>query len=504
LETRTSPSISSSPPTRGSARSRSPSAPDGCLYIVDWYNKIISHNEVPRKHPDRDKTRGRIWRVKAKAAKPFDVPDFTKLSGDELIAKLGGDSVTQSHLAWQALADRNEEKSFSSLLRTAIDGSSPAMQIQALWVLDEMTRNGDRALWNALWDKEVAPRLEQIFTRLSVHPDRNVRREFLRVLCDVVSHDNNSAGRLLDPLESFFGMCRRGDSDPEVRAEIIRSLATYAREMQGSVRSIFDSLLAFAREPLDKPTAPSTRAGKAIKVGEAYDREFERYLVRMVLERFAAEDGVEFQKAGPGLEPCGQFFPAISTATKGGGCPSKPACSPRSRWNRRRALRGWRSCCHSSRGRRGVRRYCGWRSFPGSQGWGEALTAMLGNPKTSAPVLNALLELRTKIDTAKLAPFIGDATTKLLASKDTAEIEMGMKLAGAFQFGAAEPALLKVIEAGTSDFPGQDIETKKVTVYLKLTPVALQALGRLREMGSGQVELFGEAGDAWVQGGGPR
>ena len=22
--------------------------PDGCLYIVDWYNKIISHNEVPR------------------------------------------------------------------------------------------------------------------------------------------------------------------------------------------------------------------------------------------------------------------------------------------------------------------------------------------------------------------------------------------------------------------------------------------------------------------------
>ena len=43
--------------------------PDGCLYIVDWYNKIISHNEVPRTHPDRDKTRGRIWRVKAKSAK---------------------------------------------------------------------------------------------------------------------------------------------------------------------------------------------------------------------------------------------------------------------------------------------------------------------------------------------------------------------------------------------------------------------------------------------------
>jgi hypothetical protein len=29
--------------------------PDGCLYIVDWYNEIISHNEVARNHPDRDK-----------------------------------------------------------------------------------------------------------------------------------------------------------------------------------------------------------------------------------------------------------------------------------------------------------------------------------------------------------------------------------------------------------------------------------------------------------------
>ena len=39
--------------------------PAGCLYIVDWYNKIISHNEVPRSHPERDKTRTRIWRVRA-------------------------------------------------------------------------------------------------------------------------------------------------------------------------------------------------------------------------------------------------------------------------------------------------------------------------------------------------------------------------------------------------------------------------------------------------------
>jgi len=37
--------------------------PDGALYIADWYNNIIAHVEVPLDHPDRDKERGRIWRV---------------------------------------------------------------------------------------------------------------------------------------------------------------------------------------------------------------------------------------------------------------------------------------------------------------------------------------------------------------------------------------------------------------------------------------------------------
>src|SRR6476469_8067813 len=63
---------------------------DGCLYIVDWYNKIISHNEVPRNHPERDKTRGRIWRVRPKNIKSFEVPDFTKIPEDQFIAKLSG------------------------------------------------------------------------------------------------------------------------------------------------------------------------------------------------------------------------------------------------------------------------------------------------------------------------------------------------------------------------------------------------------------------------------
>lgn len=38
--------------------------PDGHLYIADFYNRIIGHYEVPLDHPDRDRTSGRIWRIR--------------------------------------------------------------------------------------------------------------------------------------------------------------------------------------------------------------------------------------------------------------------------------------------------------------------------------------------------------------------------------------------------------------------------------------------------------
>jgi hypothetical protein len=40
--------------------------PDGALYVCDWFNPIIGHYQASFRHPDRDKTHGRIWRITAK------------------------------------------------------------------------------------------------------------------------------------------------------------------------------------------------------------------------------------------------------------------------------------------------------------------------------------------------------------------------------------------------------------------------------------------------------
>lgn len=53
--------------------------PDGGIYIADWFNPIIGHYQASFRHPDRDKSHGRIWRVTAKGrslTKPAPIGDM--------------------------------------------------------------------------------------------------------------------------------------------------------------------------------------------------------------------------------------------------------------------------------------------------------------------------------------------------------------------------------------------------------------------------------------------
>jgi putative membrane-bound dehydrogenase-like protein len=431
--------------------------PDGCLYIVDWYNKIISHNEVPRAHPDRDKTRGRIWRVKAQAAKPFDVPDFTRLSGDELIAKLGGESLAQSHLAWQAIADRmsdtyegpdatHQRLSFKEKVLNVMkdESQSAARRIGAMFAL---TSNPD-----ITWIDGFVNALHTMIRE----PDRNIRREALRT-CPGLSPKTGQEG------------------DAEVRATIIKNIgsdwsdewpkreASIAEQSQFVSRAeaeaewttILDRwlirLLSFAGAPLAEPTAPSSRGGKPIKVREAYEREFERYLVRMFLER--QPDAVaKFLDSSDSKDLPVEARLLASLALE-------PKAS---------AARVAKLLPQLDRapGQEEVLRLA---EYPSEPGVGEALRAVLANPKTSAAALESLLAVKTRLDAGKLAPFLSDAANALLASKDQAVLDLGLRLASDFKLASTEPALVTLVQNGSQ---------------------TIGALRALSELGSSQTDLF--------------
>jgi putative heme-binding domain-containing protein len=89
--------------------------------------------------------------------------------------------------------------------------------------------------------------------------------------------------------------------------------------------------------------------------------------------------------------------------------------------------------------------------------------------------VESLLRVRTRLDAAKLAPLLADAARALLSLKDPPAMELGARLAGSFQLGAVEPALAALFTTGATPMP---------------PAVQLAALRALRDLKSGQVDLF--------------
>ncbi len=313
--------------------------PDGCLYIVDWYNKIISHNEVPRAHPDRDKTRGRIWRVRPMAAKA-EVADFTKQSREELTAMLDQAPIGRAHLAWQELQDR---------------GQLPTEH------------------WAG--------------------------REYLA---------DSTFGKI-----TALGRKLTADTLPE--------------------------LLAFAQPSLPGPLAPSSRGPKQIPVREAYDREFERFLVRLFLERHpdlvapfldsesAAQLPVEARVlASLALEPkasasrVAKLLPQLDRAP-----------------NDEELLR--------------------LAQFPEELGVEEALKALLTNEPTRVAVAEKLLAQRTKIDASKITPLIRLVTQQMIQHADEKVRRQALDLVIGFQRGPEDAILLPLIDRQNRVFQKESV-----------------------------------------------
>jgi putative membrane-bound dehydrogenase-like protein len=226
--------------------------PDDCLYIVDWYNKIISHNEVSREHPDRDKSRGRIWRVRHASQTNRDIPDLTKYSNLQLITALQSNSTWEMRAAWRQIIFRDAQDLIPELRRLVLDDQlSEPTRIHALWSL------------NALHKVDSA-----ISLQLLRSPNRNLRREALRAQ------------------EGWLRTSLVEDSDPQVRAEAIRSVL---RASQITSEHLAE-LIRFAKPSIapDNPREEIPWAGRhgvPVTPGASYNREFERFLVRQGLEQ---------------------------------------------------------------------------------------------------------------------------------------------------------------------------------------------------------------------------
>lgn len=223
--------------------------PDGCLYIADWYNKIISHNELPTTHPDRDKKHGRIWRIRHKSQKPRKIKDFTKLPSKDLVAELKSPSLWAKRAAWHQITDRPSEET-----KSLTDG---IVKIAANNSFDEITRI------LALWSLEGIQHYDsQLMVDLLASSDDNLRREAIRSLVSF-SLSPSEIASLLTQVQN--------DPNVMVRSQVLRTLSEIGSADQSTIAILVNAC---------KPDI------KGNQLGSSYERKFERYLARKALENY--------------------------------------------------------------------------------------------------------------------------------------------------------------------------------------------------------------------------
>jgi glucose/arabinose dehydrogenase len=110
--------------------------PDGCLYVLDWYDRFHCYQDA-RAHPDKvDRGHGRLYRVRykgTKRAKPFDL---TKESGNDLIARLHSPNLFYRSLAQRVLVERSDGATNKKLEALVLNNeTSHKTRMHALWSL---------------------------------------------------------------------------------------------------------------------------------------------------------------------------------------------------------------------------------------------------------------------------------------------------------------------------------------------------------------------------------
>jgi putative heme-binding domain-containing protein len=114
-------------------------APDGSLYIADFYNRIIGHYEVALDHPGRDRERARIWRVVYKGTDGAQTvqrpPDLTTADLKTLIDCLAKPNIALRMLAADQIADRIGESAATALQQALEKPVNADQKVHALWLL---------------------------------------------------------------------------------------------------------------------------------------------------------------------------------------------------------------------------------------------------------------------------------------------------------------------------------------------------------------------------------
>ncbi len=189
--------------------------PDGAVYIGDFYNQAVIHNDTrgpdhnkvnAAVRPDRDHYFGRIWRIDHKDAKKLTVPDLSKASAQELVRAL---AFPSAHVRMQA----------SRLYRDMIKPLPPSKYPMRDPILEGKAKDQNPEVRiAALWTIYGSDQLSEFNVSSLQDKDASVRRNTAAIVEAVGQPFSKTSTALLVKLLT--------DSDGQVRVAALRALAT--------------------------------------------------------------------------------------------------------------------------------------------------------------------------------------------------------------------------------------------------------------------------------------
>jgi len=143
--------------------------PDGALYVLDWCNPIIGHMQYSVRDPRRDKTHGRVWRVRHETRPLLTPPEIVEAPVNELLELL-------------KLPERNTR----AHARRRLQRGDPTVVLPAMqsWrnQLDPADADHDRLMLETLWISHGLGVVDQaLLRRVLALPSPEVRAAAVRL-----------------------------------------------------------------------------------------------------------------------------------------------------------------------------------------------------------------------------------------------------------------------------------------------------------------------------------
>ncbi len=195
--------------------------PDGCVYVVDWYDKRASHLD-PR--DTWDKTNGRIYRVVYGEGRKVPSFDISKRSTADLIATRSAKNDWEAAQARQILYDRKDAAAIAPLRQLLNADRDEATALRDFWNLNAC---------GGLTDDVALSLLD--------HPVAGVRRWTVRLLGDDQRMNGSLRASLIHLAET--------DPSPIVRSQLAASAQRWKTE---DAFPLINALLARSEDNQDR------------------------------------------------------------------------------------------------------------------------------------------------------------------------------------------------------------------------------------------------------------